>query len=76
MNNHKKPQAIDAYIAKVAQIDALLKRLQGACDDHFYNDPDTIHWGHVGDVAGIEEALRQVSDSVFKEGEHTPENKA
>lgn len=76
MNTNKKAQAIDAYIAKVAQIDAMLKRLQSACDDHFFNHPDEIHWGHVGDVAGIEEALRRISDSVFKEGEHAPENQA
>ncbi len=76
MNTNKKAQALDAYIAKVAQIDATLKRLQGACDDHFFNHPDEIHWGHVGDVAGIEEALRRISDSVFKEGEHAPENQA
>lgn len=76
MNTNKKAQALDAYIAKVAQIDAMLKRLQGACDDHFFNHPDEIHWGHVGNVAGIEEALRRISDSVFKEGEHAPENQA
>lgn len=76
MNTTKKAQALDAYIAKVAQIDAMLKRLQGACDDHFFNHPDEIHWGHVGDVAGIEEALKRISDCVFKEGEHAPENQA
>lgn len=76
MNTTKKAQALDAYIAKVAQIDAMLKRLQGACDDHFFNHPDEIHWGHVGDAAGIEEALKRITDSVFKEGEYAPENKA
>lgn len=76
MNTNKKHQAIDAYIARVAQIDAMLKRLQGACDDHFFNHPDDIHWGHVGNVAGIEEALKHISDSVFKEGEHAPEKQA
>ncbi len=76
MKNKAKESPIDAYVNKVASIDAMLKRLQSACDDHFFNHPDDIHWGHVGDVSGIEEALKQISDSVFKEGEHAPENKA
>ncbi len=76
MTNKAKETALDAYIEKVASIDAMLKRLQGACDDHFFNDPDSLHWGHVGDVSGIEEALKHITDSVFKEGEHAPENRA
>lgn len=76
MKTNAKKQAIDAYIRKVAHIEVMLRRLQGACDDHFYNNPDTIHWGHVGDVSGIEESLQRICDSVFKEGEHAPENNA
>ncbi|MGE4312858.1 MAG: hypothetical protein AB7E85_01140 [Pseudobdellovibrionaceae bacterium] len=76
MKTNTKEQAIDAYIRKVAHIDAMLRRLQGACDDHFHNNPDDIHWGHVGDVSGIEESLQRICDSVFKEGEHAPENNA
>ncbi len=76
MKTNSEKQALNAYIQKVASIDAMLKRLQGACDDHFFNNPDSIHWGHVGDVSGIEEALKHITDSVFKEGEHAPENKA
>lgn len=76
MNNKQKLNAIGTYIEKVASINVMLKRLQGACDDHFYNHPDAIHWGHVGDVGGIEEALQHICDRVFKEGEHAPENKA
>lgn len=76
MKTKAKEKAIDAYIRKVAHIDAMLRRLQGACDDHFCNNPDEIHWGHVGDVSGIEESLQRICDSVFKEGEHAPENNA
>ena len=76
MKNTAKESAIEVYIKKVASIDAMLRRLQGACDDHFFNDPDGIHWGHVGDVSFIEESLKQINDSVFKEGERAPENKA
>jgi hypothetical protein len=76
MKNNAKPQALETYIQKVAHIDAMLRRLQSACDDHFFNHPDKIHWGHVGDVSGIEEALKHICDGVFKEGEHAPENNA
>ena len=76
MKNKTKETALDVYVKKVASIDAMLKRLQGACDDHFYNHPDSIHWGHAGDVSGIEEALKRITDSDFKEGEHAPENNA
>lgn len=76
MRNKTKQDPIESYVAKVSHIDAMLKRLQTACDDHFYNNPDDIHWGHVGDVSAIEEQLQRLSDMVFKEGEHAPENKA
>ena len=76
MKTKKHTSPIDTYLAKVAHIDAMLKRLQAACDDHFFNSPDDITWGHVGDVSGIEEKLKILSDMVFKEGEHAPENKA
>lgn len=76
MKTNSQQQALDAYIEKVANIDAMLKRLQGACDDHFHANPDDIIWADVGTVAFIEESLKRLTDSVFKEGEHAPENKA
>lgn len=76
MKTNAKEQALDAYIRKVTHIDAMLHRLQEACDDHFFNHPDGIHWGHVGDVSGIEESLKHICDSVFKEGEHALETNA
>ena len=76
MKTNAKEQAVDAYVRNVATIDAMLRRLQEACDDHVSNSPDEIHWGHVGDVSYIEESLKHICDSVFKEGEHAPENNA
>ena len=76
MKTKSNEQAVNAYIEKVASIDAMLKRLQGACDDHFYANPDGMTWANVGDVALIEESLKRITDSVFKEGEYAPENKA
>lgn len=75
MRNKTKQDPIDTYISKVAHIDAMLKRLQTACDDHFSNNLDDIHWGHVGDVSAAEEQLQRLIDMVFKEGEYMPENK-
>ncbi len=38
-------QALAAFMAKKAQIDAMLVRLKDLSDDHFDVDPDTLHWG-------------------------------
>lgn len=68
--------ALDAYVRKTAAIDALIRRLQGACDEHFFNGPEGVQWGHVGDLTAIEEGLQHICDQVFREGEYAPENKA
>lgn len=39
------------------QIHAKLARLQQLADDHFGHDPDAVHWGHVGDLGRVEQAL-------------------
>ena len=52
-----KPIALDAYLARTAAIHAKLERLQQLADDHFGHDPDAIHWGHVGDLGRVEQAL-------------------
>lgn len=52
-----KPTAIDAYLARAAAIHIKLTRLQQLADEHFGHDPDTIHWGHVGDLGRVEQAL-------------------
>ena len=52
-----KPTALDAYLARTAAIHAKLVRLQQLADDHFGHDPDAIHWGHVGDLGRVDQAL-------------------
>jgi len=52
-----KTTAIDVYLARVAAIHIKLDRLQQLADDHFGHDPDAIHWGHVGDLGRVEQAL-------------------
>ena len=51
------PTAIDAYLARAAAIHIKLARLQQLADDHFGHDPDGIHWGHVGDLDRVDQAL-------------------
>ena len=52
-----KTTALDAYLARTAAIHAKLVRLQQLADDHFGHDPDAIHWGHVGDLGRVDQAL-------------------
>ena len=65
-----KPQAIDAFIAAKAEIDAMLDRLKSLSDDHFGYAPDDINWGHVGTLGHYAELLNRITDAAFKEGEH------
>ena len=52
-----RPTALDAYLARAAAIHIKLARLQQLADDHFGHDPDGIHWGHVGDLDRVDQAL-------------------
>ena len=62
--------ALDAYIARKAEIDTMLARLKALSDDHFGVAPDDIDWGHIGTLAHYAELLKRITDSAFKEGEH------
>jgi hypothetical protein len=62
--------ALDAYMARKAEIDTMLARLTALSDDHFNVAPDDINWGHVGTLAHYAELLKRITDSAFKEGEH------
>jgi len=76
MKTNAKQTPLDAYMQKHAHIAEMIKRLQDASDDHFFNNPDDIGWGHVGDLSATEAALQELNDRVFREGEYAPENKA
>lgn len=62
--------ALAAFIAKKAEIDAMLTRLQALSDDHFGYAPDDVTWAHVGTLEHYAELLKRIADSAFKEGEH------
>jgi len=63
-------KALDTFIARKGQIDAMLARLQTLSDEHFNWSPDEINWGHVGTLEHYAELLKRITDSAFKEGEH------
>ena len=65
-----KPQAIDAFLAKKAEIDTMLERIQALSDEHFNAHPDEINWGHVGTLEYYAELLKRITDAAFCEGEH------
>jgi hypothetical protein len=68
--NHDNHQALEAFMARKAEIDALLARLTAFSEDHFNANPDEINWGHVGTLADYATQLKRISDSAFHEGEH------
>ena len=63
-------QAIVQFIAKKAEIDEMLARLQTLSADHFNTHPDNIDWGHVGTISHYAELLKEITDQAFNEGEH------
>ena len=63
-------KALDAFIGKKAEIDAMLARLQALSDDHFKFDPVPVNWGSVGSISSVASDLRKITDFLFGEGEH------
>ncbi len=65
-------QALEAFIARKAEIDTMLARLAELSAEHFQVAPEEVHWGHVGMLASYAELLRRITDAAFKEGEFAP----
>ena len=70
MGKRNNDAAINAFIARKAEIDEMLARLQALSADHFNVASEDVTWGHVGDLEYYAETLRHVTDAAFKEGEH------
>jgi hypothetical protein len=64
-----REQALSAFMAKKAEIDAMVARLTALSADHFETNPDEINWGHVGTLGHYANLLRQITDMAFHEGE-------
>ena len=62
--------ALASFVARKAEIDAMLTRLQTLSDDHFDVAPDEVTWGHVGTLGHYAELLKRITDMAFHEGEH------
>jgi hypothetical protein len=65
-----KQQALAAFVARKAEIDAMLTRLRSLSDDHFGVAPDEVTWGDVGSLGHYAELLKRITDMAFSEGEH------
>ena len=63
-------KALAAFMARKAEIDAMLACLQGLSDEHFNASPDNLDWGDVGTLVHYANKLREISDSAFGEGEY------
>ena len=62
-------QALTAFVARKAEIDAMLERLASLSGDHFELAPEDVSWGDVANLGYVIERLRQASDFIFQEGE-------
>lgn len=77
MQTKTKNTAAESVEMRLFRIDMALQRLTRHYDKEQQNfNPEKIHWGHDGDLGHIEELLQRITDVVFKEGEHAPENQA
>jgi hypothetical protein len=65
-----RERALAAFMARKAEIDAMLARLTALSAEHFDPSPDLIDWGHVGTLGHCASLLKQITDMAFKEGEH------
>ena len=62
--------ALDVFIARKLEVDALLQRLAGFSADDFGFDPENVDWGHVGTLGHYAQVLCQINASVFPQVEH------
>jgi hypothetical protein len=63
-------KAVDVFIARKAEIDAMLARITKLSEDHFGAEPDRVNWGDVGTLEDYARHLRRITDAAFWEGEH------
>ena len=58
------------YADHVTGINAMLKRLSEAGEQHFFTDPATVNWADVGSIEHLAHKLREICDMTFNEGEY------
>ena len=52
-----QPTALNTYLQRLPLILDKIEALRQLADDHFGHQPDAIHWGHVGDLGRVDQAL-------------------
>ena len=71
MTRHEpKQDALEAFVTRKREIDAMLERLNALSDDHFNCAPDDVDWSHVGTLVRYANILKQITDAAFNEGEY------
>ena len=70
MTRTHKQEALEAFMARKAEIDERLARLQALSDEHFNCHPDDINWADVGTLGHYAELLERLTDFAFQEGEN------
>ena len=66
----KKPAAKKAARRSTADVAKLRKSVIAGSKAKKTADPDTLHWGHVGNLEFYASQIRRVTDAAFREGEH------
>ncbi len=61
---------MSSFIATRAEIDEMLRRLQALSDQHFNTHREKVSWGDVGTLQWTAARLREICDSVFREGDY------
>jgi len=56
----EKPNAIDVFVEKHAEICRSLKKLIDLAEDHWNIVPDDVTWCNVGDLAHVQELLDEI----------------
>lgn len=64
--------SLTAFIARKAEIDDAIARIQSASDNHFFVAAEDVSWGHVSALADHAVALKRITDVLYSEGEHKP----
>jgi len=54
-------KAVEKFMSKTTEARELLAAIQAEIDDHMNTNPDTLHWGHVGDATHVVESLRDIA---------------
>lgn len=59
--------ALATFIARKAEIDAMLARLAALSADHFECSPEDVNWGDVGTLEHYRALLREITDAIYAE---------